>query len=43
MVFIVHPVSLDRWVVYLVDVDRLVVVEVRELTPGEVCAAFVVE
>jgi len=34
MVFIVHPVSLDRWVVYLVDVDRLVVVEVRELHPG---------
>ncbi len=43
MVFIVYPVSLDRWVIYVVDVDRMAVVEIRDSTPAQVCASFVVE
>jgi hypothetical protein len=36
MMTIVDPVSLERWVVYVVDVDRLVVLEIREVEPREV-------
>jgi hypothetical protein len=40
---IVHPLAIDRWVVYTVDVDRLVVVEIREVEPREVIGWLVAD
>jgi hypothetical protein len=43
MSIILYPFTLDRWIVYFVDVDRLEIEEIREGTPAKVLSWFVVE